>query len=114
MAEVKRCRSCGNKVALDEHDRRVVAKLYREGASLHLIAEKFEVSVCTIWRCLVKLGVERRATGRPKKDAPGGARVDQVLRLLQAGRTGTSIAKELGISHQAVYSISKRWGKGGA
>jgi DNA-binding NarL/FixJ family response regulator len=68
--------------------------------------EKLEISKYALARVLAQEGLKEF----PKKELPRKARL--ILQMLQEGMSQTSIARELGISRQAVKDWIVRYGLG--
>jgi DNA-directed RNA polymerase specialized sigma24 family protein len=89
----------------------VVARMYRDGHTLHQIAGALDCSVTAVHGLMVASGIERRATGpRPAPTVPPAPEVQDMIRRYLAGQTIEAIAAELGLSKGMVQYKLRRHG----
>jgi DNA-binding CsgD family transcriptional regulator len=92
-------------------DAAAVARMYRDGHTLHQIAAAFDCSVTAVHGLLVASGIERRATGpRPASTVPAAPEVQDMIRRYLSGQSTDAIAAELGLSKWVVRYKLRRHG----
>ena len=79
---------------------------FKAGQSLNKIMERLEISKYALARVLAQEGLKEF----PEKEMPRKARL--ISQMLQEGMSQTAIARELGISRQAVKDWIVRYGLG--
>jgi DNA-directed RNA polymerase specialized sigma24 family protein len=88
-----------------------VARMYRDGHTLHQIAEALDCSVTVVHSLLVTSGIERRAPGRrPLPAGPPALEVQDMIRRYLLGQSIAAIAAELGLSQGVVRYKLQRHG----
>lgn len=86
-----------------------VVKLYNDGLSSTIIAERFDVTSHTIDRYLSRSGVPRRgSTGRSERLTD--RQVAQVVSLYDDHTPTTVIAERFGVSRSTIYNSLRRSG----
>lgn len=83
-----------------------------QGKTLSEIAKIYGCTAASIWARMERLGIARRSTGPIGHGKLNETKVKSIRKRLAAGETGGAIAKDMGVSRQAVNLVKKGqiWG----
>ena len=112
-------RTCGEKRCINPAHLKVVrfrriaptevVEAYREGATLHQLADRYGVPVITCHRIIHELAPGlMRGKGAPRRSMPS-ARDRRILENRRTGMSLGAIGELEGISNQRVSAVCKRW-----